>query len=207
MKKRLFITSALMTAVMAASLATGTFAWYTTTKAGGISVEKISSGIKTNNAATLGAAKLTAEFSTLNPVELTNSSGQTYVYNGDNKTLASNQGELTKNETGTVTITNVDISTDVMKGYAGVYNVFVTSSDRVRVSNTLADNAVYNDAAIGTQVDIGDLTIDSEGNIVTTGNANVFTFYYSVKALDEKENWSAEATFGTISVSIAPQAA
>ena len=36
MKKRLFITSALMTAVMAASLATGTYAWYQATGTGGI---------------------------------------------------------------------------------------------------------------------------------------------------------------------------
>lgn len=36
MKKRLFITSALMTAVMAASLATGTYAWYSTSTRGGI---------------------------------------------------------------------------------------------------------------------------------------------------------------------------
>ena len=36
MKKRLFITSALMTAVMAASLATGTYAWYSTSDRGGI---------------------------------------------------------------------------------------------------------------------------------------------------------------------------
>ena len=36
MKKRLFITSALMTAVMAASLATGTYAWYAASNAGGV---------------------------------------------------------------------------------------------------------------------------------------------------------------------------
>ena len=36
MKKRLFITSALMTAVMAASLATGTYAWYAAGGTGGI---------------------------------------------------------------------------------------------------------------------------------------------------------------------------
>ena len=36
MKKRLFITSALMTAVMAASLATGTYAWYQASGTGGI---------------------------------------------------------------------------------------------------------------------------------------------------------------------------
>ena len=35
MKKRLFITSALMTAVMAASLATGTYAWYSANTEGG----------------------------------------------------------------------------------------------------------------------------------------------------------------------------
>lgn len=36
MKKRLFITSALMTAVMAASLATGTYAWYQAASTGGV---------------------------------------------------------------------------------------------------------------------------------------------------------------------------
>lgn len=36
MKKRLFITSALMTAVMAASLATGTYAWYQASGSGGV---------------------------------------------------------------------------------------------------------------------------------------------------------------------------
>lgn len=58
MKKRLFITSALMTAVMAASLATGTYAWYQATGTGGINatstsqtVTTVDPGIKMNGVA------------------------------------------------------------------------------------------------------------------------------------------------------------
>ena len=52
MKKRLFITTALMTAVLGCSLATGTYAWYTAGSAEGANVAATQTiGTKTENLA------------------------------------------------------------------------------------------------------------------------------------------------------------
>lgn len=91
MKKRLLITSALMTAVLGASLATGTYAWYAATTTGGLNAAESNATVTTTSQShTVGSdASVELVFTAHagnDKVELTNSDGVTmYIDANGNK--------------------------------------------------------------------------------------------------------------------------
>ena len=120
MKKRLLISSVLMSAVLACALGTGTYAWYAASGGAGASVN--STGTTTGTletasaAGTIGAYELSITVTPSGSIQLSNDDGVSYVMVGTQAVQAA-----TQNVTGTYT---VDVKwADEVDGYTGAdYN-------------------------------------------------------------------------------------
>lgn len=107
MKKRLLITSALMTAVLGASLATGTYAWYKAGEVGNSYAEavKVNTISTKENSYTTGSFKVEAILGTVtDKVDLTDKNGNTYYYLPNGTTLVNAGEAATKTGTSDVKI-------------------------------------------------------------------------------------------------------
>ena len=161
MKKRLFITSALMTAVMAASLATGTYAWYAAGGTGGIKSTEAKGVIATvDPTITTEGVEVTATLAEVTPnsklclAELVGGAYKTYYLNSNNVEVEYTRTDsvASKAYEVKVTITNMD---NVSTLLGQTITISVTADDagaegakrtKVWVSdskNALADDAVY----------------------------------------------------------------
>ena len=202
MKKRLFITSALMTAVMAASLATGTYAWYVTSAGAGVTTVDATSKVNTAaNNYSAGAVTFNAIISSTGTPKLTDNSGRTYYYLGSvgtNNKAEDTGAQLTdKYATGTVSITGV-LNTggtatygEVMTSLIGkTYRITVTSSDaNVKFFDSVPTSEGFNwtgktswskDVLITSDHAAKDS--DTAGNVLTNTN-----FYWGYSGLEEKQ--------------------
>lgn len=197
MKKRLFITSALMTAVMAASLATGTYAWYQVAS-GGVSLAAIKGNITTNTTATLDALEIPLTWSDLSGIQLTeNDTGRSYVINQAGQTVDVTAKVVEADRCRAVTLTLGAIANPLP--YVGTYTVTVQSADPVRISKDSTN--VYNVGSVGASLTFT-VVIESSGY---KDGSNVISFYASVKGgtgIEDNVTGSLTAT-----IAVAPQPA
>lgn len=170
MKKRLLITSALMTAVLGASLATGTYAWYAVSTNRAQMTSVVGSVGSKVDVDSIAAAGLVGTFSTLDQVDLSDYTGKSYYLSGTKAFLDS---EADIENKGTFTIDWADDTTaEQMAASAGTYTITITAGGQVYLSET--ENSAYN----GVKTLTYDVTIAPDGTI-TGGTVE---FYYSVRA-------------------------
>lgn len=142
MKKRLLITSALMTAVLGASLATGTYAWYSATEGtfvkGAMGSETIST---VDNAYSVGDITLNVVFADPSgEVKLSDTDGYSYVWVGGVKTKDTSVAQNDASMYGTIgvsitaTTTRGNATADELKAIKGTYNLTVTASGQAKIS-------------------------------------------------------------------------
>ncbi len=207
MKKRLFITSALMTAVMAASLATGTYAWYVTGAGTGVSLVEATSKVNTAaNSYSAGAVTFNANISSTGAPKLTDNKGKTYYYLGSvgtNNKAEDTGAQLTdKYATGTVSITGVLTNgagasatyKEVMTSLIGKkYKITVTSSDaNVKFFDSVPTAEGFNWAGAKTwssqvitiATEHANQTDNTAGNVL--GNTNFYWGYSGEDKLQEQ---------------------
>ena len=152
MKKRLLISSALMTAVLACALGTGTYAWYEASRAGdtlskatGVGSAQISTS---SQSLSVGATdtKVTLSFTAASvnaTLELTNDAGVTYYVD----TNGNQHEKTTGNKVGSFTISagwdggsapSADV-VDALEGKSVTFTLGATGTIRLLGSNDAAD--------------------------------------------------------------------
>ncbi len=183
MKKRLLITSALMTAVLGASLATGTYAWYQVSNNSTPTATAVSGSVGTlAPSVTIDALTFTISLSgtdvtenegvyTLASVDLTNASGATKYYVNDD--TIPTYVATKKYGSFTVSVALSLSNPEDLANYEGTYTFVVDGGGYVRVNDT-ADT--YADEEVTFTVEI-----DSEGNVTNEGK----TVYYTVAPKSE----------------------
>lgn len=179
MKKRLLITSALMTAVLGASLATGTYAWYTVTNAASLTHTAISADFTAND--TQHALDgITVEFK-LTPAatktKLSNTDGKYKVWNKDGTVATEYEIEASELSgfytTVQITVSKIYKTTDTTKTaltteqlvpFAGTYSEFtVTTTGKLAGGDEApSDVAGLNGLTIG-DIDKFNLVISTAG--------------------------------------------
>ena len=188
MKKRLFITTALMTAVLGCSLATGTYAWYTASGGSAAQYATASSNLTAKNTYEK-FGDLVFKFTFNVPVEtldLTDNKGDTYVITSGTNTQ---QVTTTKGKSSKCTVT-IGYNNDVfdtnpkLAPYAATYTVTLAPSSYVRIvtdaANTSDGTAVYK-ATAGQALQFT-FTINEDGSFTynDANNDGTFEFFYSL---------------------------
>ncbi len=185
MKKRLIITSALMTCLLGASLATGTYAWYQAT-AGSLDYKIATKGnISTKeNSYELGKFEITAVLGDVSTeVDLTDETGHTYYYLPDKNTKVDAGVATTPQGESTVGITIKYVGEDNLSD-AQIKALWETSGeDSITVTLKASNNA-----KVGKK--------DSSSFIAASGNNSVtFTFETNEITFESKiytstmQNW------------------
>ena len=197
MKKRLLITSALMTAVLGASLATGTYAWYEATSNAEVSSTASSSTFNTSSQGHEigGAGEIRLTFTGGNAnIELTNGDGVTkYMDENDNYYV---KEVAVSTQVGTYTISaewceaNAATNTDMHKALAGQSVYFLVSTNApivilnsntdVKDSNKDADQKLY-----------VKVTVKTDGTLQVEGDT---TLHYAVRANETEIETSVSGT-------------
>lgn len=205
MKKRLLITSALMTAVLGASLATGTYAWYQAAAGQATYTPATSGNIGTvANGYTTGSFTVSASISEPSTkVALTDTNGDTYYYLQDGTTkVLDESGSLVKSASVSVNISityTADGLTDaeIAAAWAALnideISVSVTSTGKVKLGTT-AEKAEKAGETVTLSFDVADVDFTSK---VYTGVAQ--TVYYGVKANESAVEQPTDEA-GTITV-------
>ena len=204
MKKRMLLSTVLMTLVLLLAVTTATFAWYQATSQG-ISVSNNNTSVSTTDAKyQIGGVTFDVTWAAINDTceELTDASGNVYyIYNGT-KVLKSVDASA---KYGTAVISSIKLAASAKEGdpnynlpegtiasLAGNYEITVTATstgNRLCVSNS-AGVATSNTCKLS-------CTIDSNGNVTIT-SANV---YFSIRPqYDNTTNTDTEGSVGTISV-------
>jgi hypothetical protein len=211
MKKRLFLSSAIMTGVLAVALSTGTYAWYQSSTTGGLS-STATETVETANKGAIGAVEVAATISEIKDLDLTDDNGVTKVWNGTSVVVATNQDQCTKYVKASLKFNPTEAQ---LAAYAGnTYTVKIAATDQVRIGTTLntpdVTNGVY--AAVGsytaaTDVTIGTITVAASGSEVTYSSIvdsaeDALYFYVSVspKKTTESEDYNASTSYGKISI-------
>lgn len=191
MKKRLLITSALMTAVLGASLATGTYAWYAASANGTLQAtdsETINASVKGTYEAVNVA--LDMSFGTLGTVALTDTNGDSWVLVNGTKVEAaendSDNGVFAKYAQGTLTWGwNTNTPVEQKAAFAGkTYTVTVAATGataaRVRLHDSSEDNMYSATETISVEFSVG---LTAPYNLSVTS----LDFWYSVAGLETLE--------------------
>ena len=188
MKKRLLITSALMTAVLGASLATGTYAWYQA-EAGNVALNAATGGSITTgiDGASISAINLNAAFSDVDKVALTDEDdGLPYMLDSGGKKIAYNGG-LPTYDVVTLTISG-DALTD-WSSIAGTYTVTVTATGSAKVAAGAKTDALaatgYGATATATVV-INQNGIGTSAPVAESDSVEL-QFTFVVRGLETKE--------------------
>ena len=173
MKKRLLISSVLMSAVLACALGTGTYAWYAASTEGTVSVTETTGGsITTNTAPSITKAGLVCAITATEKVDLSNNEGESY-YIVSGKAVKNTSANVTG--AGSYTLSFAPGSSDDAKrAAAGTYTLKLTASEGAVVS--LTENGTY-----GATIEFT-VVIDADGNF-TSGATG--TFGYAVRAVDQ----------------------
>ena len=188
MKKRLLISSVLMSAVLACALGTGTYAWYQAGSAG------IASGTHTNaeigttdNSVSIDAITFTVTATPVNnEIAYTDVNGKSWYYNG---TIA-NENKVDVTATSVLN-TKVNLTVDAkldgntptdgqLGAVAGTYSFTVKADSNSRIAEDVGN--VYKAESIGATINV-DLVVLANGDYSLT----VTEFYASVVGLDEKQ--------------------
>lgn len=204
MKKRLLISSVLMSAVLACALGTGTYAWYEAT-AGSIGYgTTTAANISTSEGQyVLGSETVALSFGAVsNPTELSDGNGETYYVDGAYKYLkmAETDGVLAA-QLGSVPVSAVwgGSNTDAQKALAGEQiTARVTASEQIRL---LKDGTSVKDANKVTYIDIV-ITVENDGTLSVSKE----TVYFAVSPKSTGVQAEEGAVTGTISAAEAPEA-
>ena len=194
MKKRLLISSVLMSAVLACALGTGTYAWYAASTSGSVSVSNTTGGsITTKEAPSITKASMTCAITATETVDLSNDDGESY-YIVSGKAVQNNAADVTA--AGSYVLSFVGDDADAKRAAAGSYTLTLTGTEGAVLC--LTENGEYS-ATITFAV-----VVDADGNISTGGTGD---FYYAVRAANpttEGTNLVGESTrTGVITASLA----
>lgn len=184
MKKRLLITSALMTAVLGASLATGTYAWYQAA-AGSATVSQATADISTStNEYAVGGITLVLSVTNSGTPDLVNEDGETYYFSGAN--LVDDTEGNVKYGTLTLGVTCAASAND-RAAYAGTYNVVLTDDEAAGKILFSTGTTPYSNGTDDLNLTV---TISADGSTVSISETTV---YYSVMADEENPEEEVEA--------------
>ena len=204
MKKRLLISSALMTAVLACALGTGTYAWYQAT-AGSIGYgTTAAANISTSEGTyTLDGETVALKFGTVsNPTELSNGAGETYYVDGAYHYLKmAEEDTVLSAQLGSVEVSAVwgGTDTDAQKALASkTVTARVTASEQIRLLN---DGTSVKDANKVEYIDIV-ITVQSDGTLKVSQEK----VYFAVSPKSTDKTPESGAVTGTISAAEAPKA-
>lgn len=131
MKKRLLISSVLMSAVLACALGTGTYAWYQVST-GGLTEATKTGSVGTQISTTVDASDFSAADITVTPagnVDLSKEDGSAKYYTKGGVTVDATVGDFAK----TANI-SIDLEDLTLSQYAGDYTITVTGTEKVRVA-------------------------------------------------------------------------
>lgn len=184
MKKRMFLTTALMALVLLVAVTTATFAWYTVTS--GAAVGEVNThDMSTTTSISLGDLVMDVTV-TANQIELSATDGYTYAWALDGKTKI--KRAITVETLGkyysavTVTVDKVYLKDDVdkkpldadtLKDYAGSYTFYVTSDEDAYLASS-APSTVEALNAINARSAVFEVVISSTGSVSTTAASKVF---------------------------------
>lgn len=179
MKKRLLISSVLMSAVLACALGTGTYAWYEATTKGEASVTSSSADISTKaNNYSVDGVTFALTLTNSGAPDLVDSNGDTYFWTTEAHDISSPKLEVENNtKYGTLTLSVLADTTDtnVLANAEGEYTITITD-------NCATNDVVYSKETnpyAGSQGSItAKLTVEADG----TYELDCTTFYYSIMA-------------------------
>ena len=185
MKKRMFLSTILMTLVLLVALTTATFAWYTVSSSGSASLAATSEDLVTvKGSYTAGAVTLVGDITTSDSVALTDENGVSWVIANGNLVKAQNDAELDKIGTATLSISWPELTGTAEEklaqklAYAGTYTVTI-SGDRVKLSKTNDaeddENVWAYEATAGAAIELTVTISDVDGSI-SIENGGVFYF-------------------------------
>lgn len=205
MKKRMFLTTALMALVLLVAVTTATFAWYTAIE-GDTAVQGIAATVDASNA-DFTAGGVTVKFALSNPTEgvgPTDQNGNIYYITGNGTLVKAPDNTYTKE--GTVTWT-VSIDYDSSKMDYKEAASIVKGTYTVKVSGT---NLRLAEGEAGDAIKVGDashveiqftISVDEEGTvsiISTNNNSHTGELYFAVDKTLTKAAESATAPTLTI---------
>ena len=184
MKKRLLISSVLMSAVLACALGTGTYAWYKA-EAGEKTIAQATADISTSvNEYSAGGVTLTLSVSNSGTPDLVNEAGETKYFSGVN--LVDDTEDNVKYGTLTLGVT-CTASADDKAAVAGTYNLVLTDDAGDGKILFSTGTTPYSNGEDNLAITV---TIAQDGSTVTLSQTTV---YYSVMAEDTVEE-EVEAT-------------
>lgn len=178
MKKRLLITSALMTAVLGASLATGTYAWYAVSNTQATMTKVTSNNLSSSVGASVSAAGLNGVFGTFTPLQLTDDNGASYYISGK-KVYENESADVEGENTFTLSWATEDAAQKTAA--AGSYVLTLKGSANVALASTENGTVRVEDGLKGGNSITYNVTIASDGTI----SPSTVTFYYAIRATDQ----------------------
>lgn len=203
MKKRLLISSVLMSAVLACALGTGTYAWYAATEGSFVKGTLDSATISAvDNAYRIGNITINVDLTDPSgSVKLSDTDGYSYVLVGGAKTRDTTVAQNDASMYGTTTVsvsaetTRGAATADELKAIAGTYTITITATDQAKIS--LVDGAGAIAATKGNEVTVT-FTISDAGVI---GDLSKSTVYFAMQGDAEVENADTNVPSGTVKVS------
>jgi len=182
MKKRLFISSILMTLVLLVAITTATFAWYSATSASATltpgstgTITAKSSGYSAGDLTITG--EFTGDLASACTLDLTDVNGKTYVRSGSTNLEVSSAQSKTF-ATGTIVATlsgAANASNEQRANFAGTYTVTVTAGAHVRITDDA--DAKFAAASIGNSISFT-VVIAADGTVTNNGP---LTYYVSLE--------------------------
>jgi len=187
MKKRLFISSILMTLVLLVAITTATFAWYSATAAGANKVDHANTLSTQASTYAAGDYYLRVEYDeNLTQLDLTDTAGNVWVSVGGYLQPATAAGatygtmatakfsfHIYSDEGCTTEITNADAKALALRNIGDqVLDVKVTASSHVRVTQT--DGSKYSQSLAQT-ITIGTLTISNGSATLNISNPVLYS--------------------------------
>lgn len=208
MKKRLLISSALMTAVLACALGTGTYAWYqagaaATAVAGTAATGSVGTAVNSYSAGSVTFTPVLALGEDEKPV-LTDTQGRTYYYLKNGETKVEDQGVANEKKYGsgkvsvTAALSNASGSAtlaDVLPELAGKTITVTLSGTNLRFFKTAPSEQNYEGETVSFEHKI--LSTDTAATIIAETD-----FYYAITGVDQVQSDSTTYTI-TATVTIA----
>lgn len=194
MKKRMFLSTILMTLVLLVALTTATFAWYQASAGDYALTENAATGKLNVADNSLAAGKVTVTVTwgeKSSNVNYTDTNGDSYYYNG----LVDEAHKVkvaSPVATGTAAFTLSLVGNDLdKKAAAGTYTITFTADGEVKIGNSVsAAIAISNSGSTATHT----FTIDSNGNISVGSQGSVIFGFMGTDAKQEGASGSITAT-------------
>lgn len=205
MKKRMFLTTVLMTLVLLLAVTTATFAWYQASNTQAFTTESTTGSLETSGTSgqvgnlefVFAFAGTGAEYA-IQDVELTDKDGITWVYNAQGVLVeANNQQALKKTEAVTVTLSDIkDNGVSVEEAnwsqFVGTYTITLKAGQKVKLA---ASAAAAEKAALEAEVTFT-VIIAADGKVSYANN----TVYYGMDGTGSTKNQNVSGTINATKV-------